>query len=131
MPRPKPESASRRAARWLLAEPGRALPEASKLYGVTRQAVSQAVARLTSRAKPGRPRVESPRRNLTVRLDDGRRVSVHLTEAEIAAWSHAAGKGGIGPWIRGVLEQRPAPNGAKIAAWMRTIGNAAAGLPSD
>lgn len=105
------------------------LSAAAKRHGVTRQAAHAAFRRLYALpALPvGRPRSANPRSHVqTIRLADGKRADVRLTEAEVAAWRAAAGDAGVSAWIQVLLERNPAPRRAVLSAHLREIGNRAA-----
>lgn len=112
----------------------RSYAEAGRRYGVTRSAVEQAARALTAEPRP-RATARPPRRagggrRVAVRVP-GWRGTIWLTPERQTAWTEAAaGKGGIGEWLRGLLERQPVRS-ATMTAHLRRIGDAAAGISSD
>jgi hypothetical protein len=99
---------------------------AGDLHDVTRQAVSDALrnpGRYAREVPAGRkPRAgAAARRQVTIALADGR-VSVRLTDAELAAWQRAAGERSLQDWVRSLPGITAGAGGAEV----RRVVNAAA-----
>jgi hypothetical protein len=109
---------------------------AGALHDVTRQAVSDALRdpRRYAREVPAgrKPRAgAAARRQVTIafpafELHHARRVSVRLTDAELAAWQRAAGEQSLQDWVRS-LPGIAAGAGAEV----RRVANAAALIPVE
>lgn len=119
---PRPESPSRRAARWLAADPRRTMAQAVERFAVTRQAVYQAKARLESPGKIGRPKSDAPRGHW-IATDHG---NLRVSAVELRAFRRAANRARqpLAAWLRGVA-------GEVEASAARKLARKAAGLPEE
>ena len=130
MPTPPPPTPSQLAALHY-SQHGGTLAASALLYGVTRQAVQQALARIESRTprrKPGRRPSADPRRNrISVHVGARRRKeAVRVSDTELAlykATAEALGYDGVSPWLAALVAKHPKPLKVTWSAHLRAIAN--------